>query len=34
VRFGATFVARGGIEEEQKVLDEFRKRFSGLEFVW
>ena len=34
VRFGATFVARGGIEEEQKVLDEFGKRFSGLEFVW
>lgn len=34
VRFGATFVARGGIEEEQQVLDEFGRRFSDVEFVW
>jgi LL-diaminopimelate aminotransferase len=32
VRFGATFVARGGQEEEQSVLDEFEKRLSGASF--
>ncbi len=31
VRFGATFVARGGHDEEERVLDEFRKRFEGLD---
>jgi LL-diaminopimelate aminotransferase len=34
VRFGATFVARGGEEEEKEVLDEFAKRLSGAKFVW
>jgi LL-diaminopimelate aminotransferase len=34
VRFGATFVARGGIEEEKEVLDEFAKRLSGVKFTW
>ncbi len=34
VRFGATFVARGGIEEEQQVLEEFGRRLSDVEFVW
>lgn len=32
VRFSATFVARGGKEEEEKVLNEFEKRLSGLKF--
>lgn len=32
VRFSATFVARGGIGEEKAVLDEFARRFSGLQF--
>jgi LL-diaminopimelate aminotransferase len=34
VRFSATFVARGGIEEEKAVLAEFAKRLSGSEFVF
>ena len=34
VRFGATFVARAGIEEEKAVLAEFAKRLSGSEFVF
>lgn len=34
VRFGATFVARGGIEEEQQVLDEFASRLQDAEFVF
>lgn len=34
VRFGATFVARGGAEEEKAVLDEFAKRLSDVKFVW
>ncbi len=32
VRFSATFVARGGEKEEQRVLAEFAKRLSGLKF--
>lgn len=32
VRFSATFVARGGEKEEQRVLAEFAKRLEGLEF--
>lgn len=32
VRFSATFVARSGKEEEEKVLNEFEKRLSGLKF--
>ncbi|UDQ98582.1 LL-diaminopimelate aminotransferase [Lentisphaerota bacterium WC36G] len=32
VRFSATFVARGGAEEEKLVLDEFEKRFSDCKF--
>jgi len=32
VRFSATFVARGGAEEEKRVLDEFAKRLEGVEF--
>jgi LL-diaminopimelate aminotransferase len=34
VRFSATFVARGGIAEEQAVLEEFAKRLSGSKFTW
>jgi LL-diaminopimelate aminotransferase len=34
VRFSATFVARGGMEEEKTVLDEFGRRLSDVEFVW
>ena len=32
VRFSATFVARGGIEDEKRVLDEFSKRLSDARF--
>ena len=32
VRFSATFVARGGKAEEDRVLAEFAKRLSGAEF--
>jgi LL-diaminopimelate aminotransferase len=32
VRFSATFVARGGIEEEERVLAEFAKRLENAEF--
>ncbi len=34
VRFGATFVARGGQEAEQKVLDEFNRRLSDSQFIF
>ncbi len=34
VRFSATFVARDGIEEEKKILDEFAKRLAGVKFIW
>lgn len=34
VRFSATFVARGGIEEEGKVLAEFANRLSDVRFVF
>ena len=34
VRFGATFVARSGIEEEKAVLAEFAKRLEDCEFVF
>lgn len=34
VRFSATFVARGGQDEENRVLDEFTRRLSGIEFVF
>lgn len=34
VRFGATFVARGGEAEEKEVLDEFAKRLSDAKFIW
>ena len=34
VRFGATFVARGGVDAETKVLEEFGKRLSDVEFVF
>ena len=34
VRFGATFVARGGAEEEKEVLNEFAKRLSDVKFIW
>lgn len=34
VRFSATFVARGGKEEEEKVLAEFEKRLSDVKFVF
>nr|HPN84388.1 LL-diaminopimelate aminotransferase [Victivallales bacterium] len=33
VRFSATFVARGGAQEEKRVLSEFAKRLSGLKFA-
>ena len=32
VRFSATFVARGGKEEEERVLAEFANRLSGAKF--
>lgn len=32
VRFSATFVARGGIEDEKRVLDEFSRRLSDAKF--
>jgi len=34
VRFSATFVARGGAEEEQEVLSEFANRLSDVKFIW
>jgi LL-diaminopimelate aminotransferase len=34
VRFSATFVARGGKEEEDKVLQEFENRLSDVKFVF
>ncbi|MBN2342700.1 MAG: LL-diaminopimelate aminotransferase [Deltaproteobacteria bacterium] len=34
VRFSATFVARGGMEEEEQVLGEFEKRLSDVKFVF
>ncbi|QSH40128.1 LL-diaminopimelate aminotransferase [Lentisphaerota bacterium ZTH] len=34
VRFSATFVARGGIEEEKEVLQEFANRLSDVKFIW
>lgn len=34
VRFSATFVARGGMEEEKAVLAEFAKRLEDCEFVF
>ncbi|MDD5697312.1 MAG: LL-diaminopimelate aminotransferase [Victivallaceae bacterium] len=34
VRFSATFVARGGIEEEKAVLNEFAERLSKVKFIW
>ncbi len=34
VRFSATFVARGGREEEEKVLKEFEQRLSDVKFVF
>ena len=34
VRFSATFVARGGRDAEQAVLDEFAKRLSGAKFTF
>jgi LL-diaminopimelate aminotransferase len=34
VRFGATFVARGGIKEEEEVLKEFEKRLKSSKFIF
>jgi LL-diaminopimelate aminotransferase len=34
VRFSATFVAREGIEEEKRVLNEFASRLEGVKFNW
>jgi LL-diaminopimelate aminotransferase len=34
VRFGATFVARGGIKEEAEVLKEFEKRLKSSKFIF
>jgi LL-diaminopimelate aminotransferase len=34
VRFSATFVAKGGKEEEEKVLKEFESRLSDVKFVF
>ncbi len=34
VRFGATFVAQGGKDAEQKILDEFEKRLSDSKFIF
>lgn len=34
VRFSATFVARGGKEAEEKVLEEFARRLSGAKFTF
>lgn len=34
VRFSATFVARGGQEEEKAVLDEFARRLSDAKFTF
>jgi LL-diaminopimelate aminotransferase len=34
VRFSATFVARGGKEEEAEVLKEFEKRLSDVKFIF
>ncbi|MDD5597499.1 MAG: LL-diaminopimelate aminotransferase [Victivallaceae bacterium] len=34
VRFSATFVARGGAAEEEKVLKEFADRLGGAKFIW
>lgn len=34
VRFSATFVAREGIEEEKRVLNEFASRLSDVTFEW
>lgn len=34
VRFSATFVARGGLEEEERVLKEFSRRLGDCKFVF
>lgn len=34
VRFSATFVAREGIEEEKRVLNEFATRLADVKFAW
>jgi LL-diaminopimelate aminotransferase len=34
VRFSATFEARGGMEKEKEVLDEFAKRLEGSSFIF
>ena len=34
VRFGATFVARNGIKEEEEVLKEFEKRLKSSKFIF
>ncbi|MCP3967348.1 MAG: LL-diaminopimelate aminotransferase [Lentisphaerae bacterium] len=34
VRFSATFVARGGMDEEKEVLQEFANRLSDVKFIW
>ena len=34
VRFGATFVARGGVKEEEEVLKEFEKRLKSSKFIF
>lgn len=34
VRFSATFVARGGKNEEEEVLNEFERRLSGVKFIF
>ena len=34
VRFGATFIARGGIKEEEEVLKEFEKRLNSSKFIF
>ncbi|MFA7185524.1 MAG: LL-diaminopimelate aminotransferase, partial [Victivallales bacterium] len=34
VRFSATFVARGGAAEEEKVLHEFANRLGSAKFIW
>ena len=34
IRFSATFIARGGIQEEESVLGEFERRISSSEFIF
>ncbi len=34
IRFSSTFVAKGGVEEEKKVLNEFKSRLSTTKFVF